>query len=186
MSGDPVSRVGARGLALLTVTGLVGIGLAIHGYGRGATAGPGGIGALTASRPTHSHSPARPSAARHAPAGATTTATTQAAAPAQKLGPLLSSTSYAPYSFRVYPGPESLQTRQATAGFRLQVTPQSGSFRLRVAAAGSGQGAQTSSFPSGDRVYFIEASLGDDSGDLDYNFGDDGVVVTDASGHVVQ
>jgi hypothetical protein len=32
----------------------------------------------------------------------------------------------------------------------------------------------------------IEASLGDDSGGSDYNLGDDGLVVTDATGRVVQ
>ncbi|HZD86655.1 MAG TPA: hypothetical protein VE088_01455 [Gaiellaceae bacterium] len=55
-----------------------------------------------------------------------------------------------------------------------------------MAASGSGQAAQTSTFRAGDRVYFVEASLGDESGNVDYNFGDDGVVVTNAQGYIVQ
>lgn len=100
---------------------------------------------------------------------------------------MLSSTSYAAYAFQVYPGPLTSQARQATAGFAIRVSPHSSStIELSVAARGSGQAPQTASFPSSDRVYFIEATLGDESGRLDYNFGDDGVVVTDARGHIVQ
>ena len=50
-----------------------------------------------------------------------------------------------------------------------------------------GQGPATSHLYSGGvRVYVVEASLGDDSGNLDYSLGDDGVVVTDAQGRIVQ
>jgi hypothetical protein len=40
-------------------------------------------------------------------------------------------------------------------------------------------------YPLGARVYVIEASFGDDSGNTDYNLGDDGIVVTDARGRIV-
>jgi hypothetical protein len=40
-------------------------------------------------------------------------------------------------------------------------------------------------YPTGTKVYVIEASLGDDSGS-DYNLGDDGLVVTDSQGRIVQ
>jgi hypothetical protein len=36
------------------------------------------------------------------------------------------------------------------------------------------------------RVYVIEASVGDDSGNFDYNLGDDGVVVTDGRGRIIR
>jgi hypothetical protein len=49
------------------------------------------------------------------------------------------------------------------------------------------QGPATSHLYSGGvRVYVVEASLGDDSGNLDYSLGDDGVVVTDTQGRIVQ
>jgi hypothetical protein len=35
-------------------------------------------------------------------------------------------------------------------------------------------------------VYVVEASLGDDSGGTDYNLGDDGLIVTDAQGRILQ
>jgi hypothetical protein len=41
-------------------------------------------------------------------------------------------------------------------------------------------------YPLGARVYVVEASLGDDSGNSDYNLGDDGIIVTDAHGRIVQ
>jgi hypothetical protein len=57
---------------------------------------------------------------------------------------------------------------------------------VSVSATGSSQGTQTTTHPASDRVYFIEASFGDDSGNTEYNFGDDGVLVTDAQGRIVQ
>ncbi|MGH7691294.1 MAG: hypothetical protein ACREOA_01100 [Candidatus Dormibacteria bacterium] len=50
---------------------------------------------------------------------------------------------------------------------------------------GGGQASPPKTYPSSDHIYFIEADFGDDSGSSEYNFGDDGVVVTDATGHVV-
>jgi hypothetical protein len=183
MSDDPrasgAERIGRRGLAVLVVAGAVGIGLAIHGYGRGQlTAGSGGLTALGSKTSSAGHT------ATHASTSPRTTA--QAAAPSQKSGPLLSSTSYAQYAFRVYPGPETSQTRQEIAGFKIEVTPRAGALQLSIGTVGSGQPPQTSMIRPGDRVYFVEATLGDDSNDQDYNFGDDGVVVTDATGHIVQ
>lgn len=41
-------------------------------------------------------------------------------------------------------------------------------------------------YPRGARVYVIEASLGDEAGNADYNLGDDGLVVTDTHGRIVK
>ena len=41
-------------------------------------------------------------------------------------------------------------------------------------------------YPGGARVYVIEASMGDDSGNSDYNLGDDGLAVTDSKGRIIQ
>jgi hypothetical protein len=41
-------------------------------------------------------------------------------------------------------------------------------------------------YPLGARVYVVEASLGDDSGNTDYSLGDDGLVVTSAQGSIIQ
>jgi ubiquinone/menaquinone biosynthesis C-methylase UbiE len=172
-------RVGSRGLLLLAVTGLVGIGLAVHGYGHG-----GVVVAAHGPLAPAARSSARASAASRSTSPSSKAGTSSSSAPSHKVGPLLSSTQYAPYAFRIYPGPETTQARQATAGFAIGITPRGGTIKLSVSA--SGQGAQTSIYPAGDRVYFIEATLSDESGGTDYNFGDDGVIVTNAQGHVVQ
>ena len=58
---------------------------------------------------------------------------------------------------------------------------------LLVTAGANGQGAPTQrTYVGGVRVYVIEASFGDDSGTSDYNLGDDGLVVTDAKGGIIQ
>jgi hypothetical protein len=58
---------------------------------------------------------------------------------------------------------------------------------ISVTAGVSGQPAPSPTlYPTGTKVYVVEASLGDDANDTDYNLGDDGLVVTDSSGRIVQ
>lgn len=173
-------RVGFRGLLLLAAAALVGIGLAVHGYGRGVVVGSAGIQAL---RSTDSPSPA---STHHQTSPPPTAASPSPSGPSQKLGPLLSSTQFAGYAYRIYTGPQTSRTRQATAGFTVQVNPHAGVIVVSIAPAGSNQSAQTATYPSSDRVYFIETTFGDDATDVDYNGGDDGLVVTNAQGYVVQ
>jgi hypothetical protein len=173
-------RVGPRGLLLLGVTGIIAVVLAVYGYGRGTVvavsgpvgpASPVGAGGRPSPAPTRSSAPS---------AGASSSS-------GQRLGPLLSSTQYASYAYQVYPGKASRQARLATAGFDVSIQPTgSGSVTLSISASGSSQGAQTKTYPASDRVYFIEATFGDDSGNADYSYSDDGVIVTDAHGRIVK
>jgi hypothetical protein len=57
---------------------------------------------------------------------------------------------------------------------------------ISVKAGVNGQSAAAHTYPGGARVYVIESSLGDDSGGSDYNLGDDGLVVTDVRGRILQ
>jgi hypothetical protein len=58
---------------------------------------------------------------------------------------------------------------------------------ISVAAGVAGQPLPAAKFyPSGVTVYVVEASLGDDSGNSDFNLGDDGLVVTDSDGRILQ
>jgi hypothetical protein len=57
---------------------------------------------------------------------------------------------------------------------------------ITVTAGVNGHPGASHTYPGGARVYVVEASLGDESGSTDYNLGDDGVVVTDAHGRIVQ
>jgi hypothetical protein len=57
---------------------------------------------------------------------------------------------------------------------------------VTVTAGVTGQPTPSPKFyPNGAKVYVVETSMGDDS-NSDYNLGDDGLVVTDSSGRIVQ
>ena len=58
---------------------------------------------------------------------------------------------------------------------------------IAVTAGVDGQPqAPARTYRGGARVYVVEASLGDEAGSSDYNLGDDGVLVTDAHGRILQ
>jgi len=202
-------KVSARGLVLLGMTGLLGAGLAVHGYGHGlvisgATGPIGGAGANSAApvgaeargssttavaksspKRTLKHSSAPPTTVtgRARPAGPSSGGPSSGG---QKLGPQLSSTPYASYAYQIYPGPETSQAQLATAGFAVKVSPSLGHITISARADASSGPPQVTTYPSGDRVYFIEASFGDDSGNADYSYGDDGLVVTNSKGQIVE
>jgi hypothetical protein len=170
------SPLGPRGLALLGLTGALGIVLAVHGWSTRHT--PAAYRALGGS------------------AASTTPATTPAATPsatpgatqgpqASKPGPLLSSQSFAQYSYLVWPGQPRSSAKQAMTGLTIKVRPQGGG--ISVTAGVNGQPGTTPHFyVAGARVYVVEASMGDDSGNSDYNLGDDGLIVTNAQGRILQ
>ena len=155
-----------RGLVLLSATAVVGVVLAIHGWGAHERS------ALPAALvPSAS---ARPSASAHPSASARPSA-----------GPLLRSQSFASYAFRIWPGVPSAPAKAAMTGLSISVHTRGNG--LLVAAGVTGQPAQPPKFYAGGaRVYVVEASMGDDSNSSDYNLGDDGLVVTDARGRILQ
>ncbi len=183
-------NIGKGGAAVLTVAALGAIGLAFHGYGHG-------ISPTGASLSVGSASPA-PTSTTSAKSGTTSSTASTAAnggAPSQnsttsttapKLGPLLSSTQYASVAYQVYPGPESAQTKTATAGFNISVKVSGNNEIVSVSVPGSSSAPQTSTFQKGDSVYFVETSLGDDSGSSDYSMGDDGIIVTNSQGRIIE
>ena len=82
-------------------------------------------------------------------------------------------------------GPRSSDRIAALIG--LSVTVHRHGTGISVTAGVNGQAASAPQYyPVGARVYVVEASLGDDSGNSDYNLGDDGIIVTDAQGRIVQ
>ena len=166
--------VGRWGLAILAVAGVLGVVLAVHGWSVRSTGLPrvtlgGGRSATTAPSTT---------APRQGP-------TAPAHSPAADHRPLLSTQPYANVAYRVWPGSPSAAARSAMIGLSVSVKQQ-GSV-LVVTAGVNGQAAPTPRrYPDGARVYVVEASLGDDSGNTDYNLGDDALVVTDANGGIIQ
>ena len=174
-SGNPT---GPLGLALLAVTALTGVVLAVHGWSGRHSGLP--AGALAASSP--SQAPSAPAPSSSAPAA---TPSSPGASPAAGPGPLLSAQSYAQYSFRVWPGTPSAAAQAALTGLTVKVVRHGSG--IMVTAGVIGQPANAPRLYShGAVVYVVEASLGDDSGNSDYSLGDDGLVVTDARGRILQ
>ncbi|HVD02569.1 MAG TPA: hypothetical protein VNF75_00255 [Candidatus Dormibacteraeota bacterium] len=160
--------------------------LAVHGYanpGSLGVAGTGGLGGGHGSgvAPSASQSPTPSSKGSPSPSASPSASPSGSATP----GPLLSSTSYASYTYQLYPGTPSSTARQALAGFSFKATPAGSSVNFTLYISGGGQAPISKTYPSNDHIYFVEANLGDDSGNAEYNFGDDGLIVTDPSGHVV-
>jgi hypothetical protein len=185
IGGEPV---GPTGLALLAVTAVAGVALAAHGWsGRVAGLAPGSLAAAgggparaAASAPAR-HRAAAPAPGVSASPGGAAPGASSSATP----GPLLSSESFASYAFQVWPGTQSAAARSALTGLSISVH-RTGS-GLSVVAAVAGQPRPAAHFyPGGARVYVVEAAMGDDSGNSDYNLGDDGLAVTDSKGRIIQ
>ncbi|MGC8626323.1 MAG: hypothetical protein ACP5VR_02010 [Acidimicrobiales bacterium] len=191
------------------MTALLGVGLAVHGYGHGlvvsGTTGPLGRAEANAAAPlgakargsstttaassspkTTLKHPSRPPTTVTGRARSAGTSSGTSSSTGQKLGPPLSSTPYAAYAYQIYPGPETSQAQLATAGFAIKVSVSQGHITVSAQANGSSGPPQVTTYPAGDRVYFIEASFGDDSGNADYSYGDDGLVVTNSKGQIVE
>ncbi len=183
IAGETVGRRGA--VALSTAAVLAGI-LAVHGYGHPGSLGLAGsstISGTSTGRPTTAPSTQPSGASSPAPSSSSspTAAPTGSATP----GPLLSSTPYASYTYQLYPGTPSASAQVALAGFSFKAQSSGSSVKFTLSINAGGQAPITKSYPSSDHVYFVEANLGDDSANTEYNYGDDGLVVTDATGHVV-
>jgi hypothetical protein len=186
-------NIGVRGLTLLAVAGVVGVLLASHGWSLRHQGLPSGFAGPQVSPSTSADGAGKARAGSGHSAGPTSAPvqgpsapapTSSAAAPAAA-GPKLSSQAYASYAFRVWPGPVSQLASTAATGLVIKV--QKHGSGITVAASVAGQPPPAPRFyAAGATVYVIEAALGDDSGNTDYNLGDDGLVVTDTHGRIVQ
>ena len=192
-------QIGPRGFLVLGVTGVAALALAVSGYGHGgvvsgnglvssvtpATGSSGSSGTTKAggTAATGGSTTTAPSAA-HANGGGSTTTAPSSSTPAQTLGPPLASSQYAPYAYQIYPGALSQQAQAALSGIDFHVKPGKTSFTVSVGATGGS--SQSSTFPNGDKVYVVEASFGDDSGNADYSLGDDAIIETNAAGRMIQ
>lgn len=179
--------VGPGGVTLLVVTAVVGVALGAHGWldGRSGIA-PGALGAAASSgRSGSGSSPSPTGSSGSSSAAASPSATSSPGSRAARVGPALRSESFAPYSFLVWPGPPNAAAKTAMTGLTISVR-RTGS-GISVRAGVNAQPQQPPRFYGGGaRVYVVEASLGDEAGNSDYNLGDDAVVVTDARGRIVQ
>ncbi len=164
-AGGPV---GPRGAALLLATAVAGFALAAHGWhDRQSGVAPGALGGRTSSASTGSGSSPAPRSS------------------SASVGPLLRSESFAPYAYLVWPGPPNAAAKAAMTGLSIAVRRTASGISVRASVASQPQAAARS-YEAGARVYVVEASMGDEAGNSDYNLGDDGVVVTDAQGRILR
>jgi hypothetical protein len=167
--------VGRWGLVILMVAGVLGGVLAVHGWSARTTGLPRvtlGGGRSATAPPSTQPSQAGPTAPGSSPS-------------ADHHRPLLSAQPYANAAFQIWPGNPSAAAKTALIGLNVSVKQQGSA--LVVTAGVNGQAASSPrTYMGGVRVYVIEASLGDDSGNTDYNLGDDALVVTDAKGGIIQ
>jgi hypothetical protein len=190
----PTTPAGPAGLTLLAATAIAGVILAVHGWsGRHSGLAAGALGVSSPAHattgpasPTRTAAPGGPGKAdRRTGSRPVASPAPSGSSPAARPGPLLSAQSYASYSFRVWPGTPSTAARAALTGLTVKVRHQGSG--ITVVAGVSGQPAAAPRFyPQGARVYIVETSLGDDSGNSDYSLGDDGLIVTDARGRIVR
>lgn len=175
--------VGRRGIALLFLTGVAGVILAAHGWsGRQSGLGTGGLAGPRASVRVASHGPPSPAGSPSPHSSPAAGAGGGKAAPA---GPLLRAQSFAPYSFLVWPGTPSAAAKTALTGLSISVRRTGSGIAVTAGVVGQPRSAPRT-YPGGARVYVVEASLGDEAGNSDYNLGDDGLVVTDAQGRILR
>ncbi|HEY6278893.1 MAG TPA: hypothetical protein VIX86_21480 [Streptosporangiaceae bacterium] len=183
LGGEPIGR---WGIALLVVTGAAGLILGWQGWiTRGAVAAPPLAGATTATSSAASPATSAPASPVTSPAASSAaTASPAASAGTGQAGPLLSSEPYASIAYQIWPGTLAPAARLAMTG--LKITVRKDGRGLLVTAGVIGQPAVPPHlYAGGARVYVVEASLGDDSGNSDYNLGDDGLVVTNSHQRVL-
>ncbi len=163
--------VGPRGATLLLVTAVAGFALAAHGWhDRRSGVAPGALAGPTSSASARSGSSGSSPAPR---------------SPSAPVGPLLRSESFAPYAYLVWPGPPNAAAKAAMTGLSIAVHRTASGISVSASVASQPQGTARP-YEAGARVYVIEASMGDEAGNSDYNLGDDGVVVTDALGRILR
>ena len=112
-------------------------------------------------------------------------ASTYAGVLANGSGTLFASQPYASYSYLIAPGNVSQQSRLALDGYNMTVSSQlddSEAVTLFVVGTNSNRHI---ALTSGEKLYIVEASFGDDGPNYDGSLADDGFVVVDRNGYVV-
>lgn len=185
---NSAKRASWRGAALLAVTGAVGLALAVHGWSTRNVTLPGHIAGQSSPVPGGAAASAPATPKTGPPAGpqiGPTASPSATPSPTAGVGPLLAAQSYARYSFQVWPGPLSPAAKAAMTGLTITATHAAGGIRVVAGVVGQPP-AHAHLYVGGARVYVVEAALGDDSNNADYNLGDDGVIVTNAAGRILR
>jgi hypothetical protein len=100
---------------------------------------------------------------------------------------LFSTSQYAANSYLISGETLDSAAQTATSGFNIQKsTLPDGSLQINLTSTNPEYHDQTYTLTAGQKLYFIEAFLGDDSDNREANLGDDTAIVVDADGYIVQ
>ena len=103
-------------------------------------------------------------------------------------GTVFAGSPYFQYAYLISTPDLNAQTKNALAGFKLGTTQNTdGTVTYTLTTTKSGYFNQTYTVKPGEKLYFIERSLGDDdvTNDSDYALGDDTAIIVDANGYII-
>jgi len=99
----------------------------------------------------------------------------------------LSDSPYANYAYLISGDTLSADAQTAITGFSMQKTANpDGTTTIALSSTNPEYQNQSYTLQSGQQLYFIERTLGDDSGNEDSNLRDDMAIIVDANGYIVQ
>ena len=96
----------------------------------------------------------------------------------------LSNSQYYSISYKIFPGPLSSATLRALTGIEMSNTTVSNGTEIRISM--NNNLISNVSVPKNDSLYFIEASYGDDFSNYEGSLGDDGIILVNNSGYIIQ
>ncbi len=150
----------------------------------------GGAGGGSPALPQQSIASSSSNAAQQSPAQTSPTPPSTTPTPAPSAGVPSSvrfdDSPYKRYAFQLYPGEISSQTKRALSGFELSVQDEGGKVRVTLKALSSQYRDAQTVIDKGDTAYFIETSMGDDPSGLEQDLGDDGIIVVNPQGYILQ
>lgn len=112
---------------------------------------------------------------------------TLATKPMTSTGELFATSKYFSKAYEVYPNPDPQNGARVLSGFSVQIDDLgNGLSRVTLVAKQSNYKTQSVVLSVGQKLYFYERSLGDDSNDQDLNYGDDMGIAVDANGYIMQ
>lgn len=101
---------------------------------------------------------------------------------------LFSSSPYSQVSYQIFPGPLSSVAKEMMAGIKMATsTNPDGSIKLSINPTSSNIKGLSYNLASGDKVYIIETSLGEDNPSSNYDgiYSDDGAIVVNSAGYII-
>lgn len=93
---------------------------------------------------------------------------------------------YKSKSYQIYPGDPSSDAQNAMSGFQLSVQDQGSKVLLTLKALSSRYQDASETIDKGDTVYFVETSMRDDPSGRENELNDDGVVIVNPDGYILQ